>query len=148
MYKVDNVLTNELCALQVGGLDSVVSDASGGWENIVVRIAPTAIVTVGGASNRHETRFGTVSVSWRYKDGQLTMELAVPIGSIAQVHTPLIAGGRNLLSISEGTSQLWAVTAIQPQDMTGSEVNSVETRDSAVVATVGSGVWRFVAMYQ
>ena len=73
MNKVDNVLTNELCALQVGGLDSVVSDASGGWKNIVVRIAPTAIVTVGGASNRHETRFGTVSLSWRYKDGQLTM---------------------------------------------------------------------------
>ena len=127
----------------------MVNDETGGWENIVVRVAPTAIVTVGGASNRHETRFGTVSFSWRYKEGQLTMELAVPIGSIAQVHTPLIAGGRNLLSISEGTSQLWVAAAIQSRYVTaGSEVKRVETRDSAVVAMAGSGVWRFVAMYQ
>eukprot|EP01048_Picozoa_sp_COSAG05_P042335 COSAG05_NODE_22806_length_262_cov_0.638037_1_plen_51_part_10 len=50
----------------MGGLDSVVSGETGGWENIVVRVAPTAIVAVGGASNQHETPFGTVSFSWRY----------------------------------------------------------------------------------
>lgn len=127
----------------------MVSGETGGWENIVVRVAPTAIVAVGGASNRHETRFGTVSFSWRYVEGQLTMELDIPIGSTAQVHTPLTAGGRNLLSISEGTSQLWAAATIHFHDLVaGSEFRSIETRASAVVATVGSGVWRFVAMYQ
>ena len=146
----------------VGGLDSVVSGSTGGWERIIVRVAPAAIATLGGASNQHETRFGAVSISWRYTRGLLTMDLQVPIGSIAEVHSPLAVGGRSLMSVSESTSQLWIAaereretetetemeTETETETETDSDAQSVEMRDSAVVTVVGSGAWSFVAAYR
>lgn len=132
----------------MGGLDSVVSGATGGWERIVVRVAPAAIATLGRANKRHETRFGTASLSWRYEGGHLTMAVSVPIGSIAEVHSPSAVGGRSLVSVNEGrpASQLWATTDAQ-NSAQDSDVQSVEMRDSAVVTVVGSGTWSFVATY-
>lgn len=134
---------------QVGGLDSVVSGSTGGWERIIVRVAPAAIVSLGGASNRHETRFGTVSLSWQYRDSRLTMALHVPIGSIAEVHSPLAIGRLSLTTVSEDGTQVWAEVADRTLGLgTDSDVHSVKIRDSAVVTTVGSGAWSFAAAYQ
>eukprot|EP01043_Picozoa_sp_COSAG02_P042331 COSAG02_NODE_3591_length_6516_cov_4.904161_2_plen_143_part_00 len=138
------------CTGQVGGLDSVVNGATGGWERIVVRVAPAAIATLGGANKRHETRFGTASLSWRYAKGRLTMAVRVPIGSIAEVHSPLAVGGHRLKSVTEGArgSQLWAVAPTETLELAkDSDVQSVETRDSAIVTVVGSGAWSFAATY-
>ena len=112
-----------------------------------MRVAPTAMATLGGAINRHETRFGTVSLSWHYKEGHLMMALRVPIGSIAEVHSPLVVRGRKLLSVDEGTSKLWAVAPAETLELAATDVHSIETEDSAIVATVGSGVWSFEATY-
>jgi hypothetical protein len=141
----------------LGGLDSVVSGSSGGWERILVRVAPTAIAAVGGASNQYETRFGTVSLSWRYDDDdhRLTMALQVPVGSTAEVHSPLAVGGRSLLRVKEGDSQLWtepgSASSSQATPALGAAASSdaqrVEAKVSAVVVTVGSGVWDFAAEY-
>ena len=128
----------------IGGLDSAVSGETGGWERIIVRVAPAAIATLGGASNTHETRFGTVSLSWRYQGGQLVMALAVPVGSTAEVHAPTVLAGRALTRMHEGQTVLWSDAA----GVAALDAWSVELRESAVVATVGSGTYAFAAQYQ
>ena len=135
----------------VGGLDSVVNGTTGGWQHIRVRVAAAAVARVRQASNDHETRFGTVSLRWQF-DGkqQLTMELSVPVGATAEVHSPNVVAGRVLASVSEGEATVWPQPSGAVNATMGGWLHSVvaNVHSEAVVANVGSGSYVFTARYK
>ncbi|ONI69224.1 alpha-L-rhamnosidase [Kribbella sp. ALI-6-A] len=57
-----------------------------GYRTIVVNPLPTALLT--NASARHLTPYGEAAVAWSRADGQLKLNVTVPVGSTAQVHVP------------------------------------------------------------
>jgi len=63
----------------VGGLDTAVNGSSAGWEHVIVRVAPAVVGTVLEATNEHASRFGTVSLTWKFSPES---------GALTQVHTP------------------------------------------------------------
>ena len=72
------------------------------------------------------------------------MALVVPVGSTAEVHAPTVLAGRALTRMHEGQTVLWSDAA----GVAALDAWSVELRESAVVATVGSGTYAFAAQYQ
>jgi alpha-L-rhamnosidase len=52
------------------------------------------------ASARHETPYGTASVSWTRRDGRLALEVVVPVGATAEVHVP---GHKGAMRVEHGT---------------------------------------------
>ena len=85
----------------IGGLDSAVSGTTGGWKDIIVRVSPGVIAALGHAGYRKRTPFGEVSLSWKYAAGKFTMELGLPVGTTATVHTPTSVAGATLRALHE-----------------------------------------------
>jgi alpha-L-rhamnosidase len=56
------------------------------YREIVVRPLPGGGLTA--ASARHETPYGTASVSWTRAGGRFALEVVVPVGATATVHVP------------------------------------------------------------
>ena len=97
----------------IGGLDSAVSGTTGGWKDIIVRVSPGAIAALGHASYRKRTPYGEVSLSWKYAAGKLTMELGLPVGTTATVHTPTTVAGAALRTLHESSgdpAELWSAS--------------------------------------
>ncbi|QFU88539.1 glycoside hydrolase family 78 protein [Amycolatopsis sp. YIM 10] len=76
--------------------------AAPGYRRITVRPVPDAALT--HASARHETPYGTASVSWRRDGGEFTVEVEIPAGSSAEVHLP----GRAPIEVRHGRHE-WTV---------------------------------------
>ena len=68
------------------------------YREIVVRPLPGGGLTA--ASARHETPYGTASVSWARRDGRLALEVVVPVGATAEVHVP---GEDQAVRVEHGT---------------------------------------------
>jgi alpha-L-rhamnosidase len=68
------------------------------YREIVVRPLPGGGLTA--ASARHETPYGTASVSWTRRDGRLALEVVVPVGATAEVHVP---GEDQAVRVGHGT---------------------------------------------
>jgi alpha-L-rhamnosidase len=72
----------------VGG---IMPDGNGvAWSNFLIR--PQIPEGVTWARTQVESPFGTISVDWEIREGQLTMEVRVPIGSEAKLCLPEKAG--------------------------------------------------------
>jgi alpha-L-rhamnosidase len=71
-----------------------------GYRTIVVKPLPTALLTK--ASARHLTPYGEAAVAWSRGDGQLTLNVTVPVGSTAEVHVP---GQDAPVSVGHGTHE-------------------------------------------
>ena len=89
-------------------------------------------------------------------EGRLVMNLSVPIGSTAEVHSHLaLAGGegRQLAGLAEGGFGLWPGTMAAGSQVAGAgrgawpPARSIQVREGAVVVTVGSGEYAFTARY-
>jgi len=130
----------------VGGLDSDVSSSTGGWRDIIVRVAPSAITTLQRSSLVHTTRFGDTSLAWIYTGGKFSMDLVVPIGSSAVVHSPASLEGRALRSVTEGGNIIWHSST--HGDPVPSFSHSVWMDDGTLKAAVGSGMFSFLAVYE
>ncbi|MBM2620061.1 glycoside hydrolase family 78 protein [Actinoplanes sp. LDG1-06] len=63
--------------------------AGPGYRRIEVRPLPTGELTHAAA--RHLTPYGEASVAWKRADGELRLDVVVPVGATATVHLP--AGG-------------------------------------------------------
>ena len=137
----------------IGGLDSAVSGTTGGWKDIIVRVSPGAIAALGHASYRKRTPYGEVSLSWKYAAGKFTMELGLPVGTTATVHTPTTVAGAALRTLHESSgdpAELWSASGGAATLAAG--VRAVEPAGEAVVATVvgglgGGGSYRFEARF-
>jgi len=76
----------------LGGIDSKVNGSTGGWKIVIARVAPSAITMLGSGKAVQETIRGTVSLAWSFDAAtkKLTMDLTLPLGSTAEVHTPSV----------------------------------------------------------
>ena len=127
----------------IGGLDSAVSGTTGGWKDIIVRVSPGVIAALGHAGYRKRTPFGEVSLSWKYAAGKFTMELGLPVGTTATVHTPTSVAGAALRTLHESSgdpAELWSASAGAAAGAAG--VRALEPAGEAVVATVAGGLGR------
>jgi alpha-L-rhamnosidase len=77
--------------------------AAPGYREMEVRPVPGRGLTF--ASARHLTPYGEAEVSWRRADGQLTLDVTVPVGASATV---LVPGTAEPVSVRHGTHQ-WVV---------------------------------------
>ncbi|MGO2519744.1 MAG: family 78 glycoside hydrolase catalytic domain [Microbacterium sp.] len=110
----------------VGGIEA--SEITG-YRDIEIKPAVTA--EMDWANTSLATPFGTVSNDWKSsKDGALTMDVTVPVGTEATVHLP----AENGWAVSESGSPL--------EDVKG--VRDIAVADGSVVVTVGSGEYSFV----
>ena len=71
-----------------------------GYRTIVVHPLPTSKLT--SASARHLTPYGEAAVSWSRENGQLKLEVTVPVGSRAEVHVP---GESTPINVGHGTHE-------------------------------------------
>jgi hypothetical protein len=139
----------------VGGLDSSVNGSTGGWKNIVVRVSPAVMPMLQRASYTKTTRFGDVTLSWTFADGKLTMDLALPVGTTATVHTPTAVAGATLREVRETSSGTADSAPLWGSGRVGAPpagVRGVELVADAVVTAVGGGLgagghYRFEARY-
>jgi alpha-L-rhamnosidase len=92
-----------------------------GYARFVVR--PDARHGLEWAQARLETVRGPAAVSWRITDGQLRLDVEVPVGSEAEVHVPAGADPRAVA--------------------TPSGARAVRTEPGFAVFAVGPGEWRF-----
>jgi len=73
------------------------------------------------------------------------MDLKVPIGTTAEVHSPSAVDGRALIHVAESDLMLWSDGSVAGS---AAGVRSLEERNGAVVTTVASGEYSFAAHYQ
>ncbi|MBB2943338.1 alpha-L-rhamnosidase [Actinoplanes lutulentus] len=62
------------------------SPAKPGWRTI--RIAPLVIEQLSSTAATVDTPFGTARSAWHRRDGQIDLEVSVPAGAVAEIHTP------------------------------------------------------------
>jgi alpha-L-rhamnosidase len=60
--------------------------AAPAYRELLVRPLPHAALT--SASAAHDTPYGRASVAWRRQDGRFTLDVEVPVGTVATVHVP------------------------------------------------------------
>merc|ERR1711934_1275687 len=74
----------------LGGLDTVSNATTTGWRVMTVRPLPAAITMLGHASVSIETRFGLAAAAWSFDSvsGHLSLNITVPVGSVAELHVP------------------------------------------------------------
>jgi alpha-L-rhamnosidase len=129
----------------LGGLDSAVNATTGGWKHIIARVSPAAITALGEASVSHRTPFGNASLAWKFAAASFSMNLSVPVGSTAEVHSPLaLSSGGRLVRVIDGVDVVWDANA-GPAGL--GWVLAVEQRAQAMVVVVGSGHYVFSALY-
>jgi alpha-L-rhamnosidase len=130
----------------LGGLDSAVNGTTGGWKHILARVSPGAITALGQGSVSHRTPFGSASLTWKFAASSFTMNLSVPVGSTAEVHSPMALGsvGR-LVLVTEGAGAVWDASA-EPTTLPVGTL-ATEQRERAMVVVVGSGKYAFSAFY-
>eukprot|EP00047_Mylnosiga_fluctuans_P000527 m.195091 g.195091 ORF g.195091 m.195091 type:complete len:1269 (+) comp10076_c0_seq31:2213-6019(+) len=129
---------------KLGGLDTVSNTTTTGWRNIVVAPSAAAILRLRSSSMQLHTRFGLTALNWSYTPGQpLAMDLVVPIGSVADIALPPLAG-MVATRIVEGDAQwmggVWTPAAPQGVHGTGLDGRTMRVR-------VGSGTYRLLAHY-
>lgn len=141
----------------VGGLDSMINGTVAGWRHIKARVSPGVLSALKKSSFVKHTRFGDVKMSWTFDGSSLKTDLTLPVGTEAAFHTPSSLrseGGKRLVSLAEGDATdsdhetlMWTVA--EPGALHTSPwalENSAESH--AVIATVGSGRYHFVARYE
>ena len=136
----------------LAGIDTAVNGSSAGWEHIILRPDPAAMLSLGHASALLKTRFGNASISWKLGASELTITCAVPPGSTAEVHVPQLSqlGGADV-TINEGGKAVWKAGAFVP-GVVGVRGGSIKEKTekpishvNAVVLETGSGVFSLVA---
>lgn len=115
--------------------------AAPGYRKITVQPRPTASLT--HASARHLTPYGEAYVQWRRADGNLTLEVTVPVGATAEVHVP----GAQTAEVVQHGNHTWTIADPTPDTGEGSATTIRELLDrqpltwSAVVdAAVETGI--------
>ena len=124
----------------VGGLDSAVNGSTGGCKDIIARVSPGVVAELKTASYTKKTTFGDVTLTWEYADGKLGMELTLPVGTTATVHTPQLVGGKRLQMVHETSSG--AGEDLMASRETPEGVRAVEVTAEAVLTTVVGGLGR------
>lgn len=71
--------------------------AAPGWRRL--RVAPRPGGGLTHAAARHLTPYGPAEVAWRRSDGELRVDVTVPVGTTAEVHLP----GRDPIEAAAGT---------------------------------------------
>jgi hypothetical protein len=94
-----------------------------------VTIAPAVTGDLDSARATTDTPFGPVTSDWRHEDGDLVMEVTVPVGSTGHVVVP----AENSVSVSEG--------GVVAEGAEG--VRDSSYADGALNLTVGSGHYEF-----
>ena len=95
------------------------------------------------ASATHLTPYGEAKVAWQRGDGQLTLEVTVPVGATATVHVPGRdrAGRRSGTATTSGWWPTRCATSRCPPDATIRQVLDHEPTWAKVAeAAVGAGV--------
>ena len=136
----------------LAGIDTAVNGTSAGWEHIMMRPDPHAMLSLGHASATLTTRFGNASIDWKLEAATLTIACVVPPGSTAEVHVPQLSqlGGPGV-AITEGGKPVWKAGAFVSgvagvrggsiKDKTEKPITQVNT----VVLETGSGIFSLVA---
>jgi alpha-L-rhamnosidase len=107
-----------------------------GYERI--RIEPQVVRDLKWASGSIDTLRGTVASSWRRLDDGLRLEVAIPVGSVAEVRLP--KGEWRDAVIRESGREVWKNGNLQA-GVPG--VYSGKEEDGAVLLDVGSGNYEF-----
>ncbi|TXS90282.1 Bacterial alpha-L-rhamnosidase [Parahaliea maris] len=97
-----------------------IRETSPGYRTI--RIAPQPVADISYARAAIKTPLGKVSSDWKIRDGQLDLEVIVPVGAVAEIHVP--AHSAEAVKASAGAQWL-------------------RQSGSRAVYQVGSGVYRF-----
>jgi alpha-L-rhamnosidase len=119
----------------LGGIN--LSPDSAGYQHI--RIAPQVVEDLHWASASIETIRGTVSSSWSHSPGLITLEVAIPVNSDAQVVVPTEDQMTDLV-IREGDRVVWEKGHYVGGDpgLTGASQDG-----RAIIFQVGSGTYSF-----
>lgn len=136
----------------LAGIDTAVNGSSAGWEHIICRPDPAAMLSLGHASASLKTRFGNASISWKLDANELTIAWTVPPGSTAEVHVPQLSQlGGTAVAITEGGKFVWkagkyvsgvsGMHAGSIKDKTEKPISNVNT----VVLESGSGAFSLIA---
>ena len=128
----------------LGGIDSKVNGSTGGWKIVIARVAPSAITMLGSGKAVQETIRGTVSLAWSFDAAtkKLTMDLTLPLGSTAEVHTP------SVLDFSSTKIRLQSMRVVGDDAWERVELATKTLVHGAVLTEVGSGTRRFEALYE
>lgn len=109
----------------VGGLRA----AEPGYRHSIIRPEPGGSIT--SATVRHDSPHGPVGVSWQLIDGDMALDVEVPVSTTASVHVP-VDDGQVVLENGQPVADRDGVT----------EVSSL---DGYVTVEVGSGTYAFTA---
>jgi alpha-L-rhamnosidase len=119
----------------LGGIN--LSPDSVGYQHI--RIAPQVVEDLHWASASVETLRGTVSSSWSHSPGVITLEVAIPVNSDAQVVVPAEEQMTDV-AIREGDRVVWE----KGHYVSGDPGLTGATQDGrAIIFQVGSGQYSF-----
>jgi len=119
----------------LGGIN--LSPDSVGYQHI--RIAPQVVEDLHWASASVETLRGTVSSSWSHSPGVITLEVAIPVNSDAQVVVPAEEQMTDV-AIREGDRVVWE----KGRYVSGDPGLTGATQDRrAIIFQVGSGQYSF-----
>ncbi len=98
-----------------------------GYKHIIFK--PQPISTMKYVKYSYKTSYGDAGIHWKNQPGSFTMEVEIPVGSIATVHLPASSN-------SKVTESGIAVDAIK-------EITFLEQKSGYRIYQVGSGVYEF-----
>ncbi|MFB3779110.1 MAG: family 78 glycoside hydrolase catalytic domain [Bryobacteraceae bacterium] len=103
-----------------------------------IRIEPQVVRDLGWASGSVETPRGTVASSWSRSGSALKLEVAIPVGSEAEIHIPKL--GLGTVTILESGKPVWAKDAFQA-GVPG--ITGARQTERTIVIQAGSGRYVF-----
>jgi alpha-L-rhamnosidase len=103
-----------------------------------IRIEPQVVRDLGWASGSIETVRGVVACFWSRSDGQLRLEVTIPVGSEAEVYVPKL-GMANVV-VKESGQIVWQKGAYQAGTV---GVTGAREDRRAIIFQVGSGNYAF-----
>jgi hypothetical protein len=104
----------------VGGIDTLSNATTTAWEEFVVAPNAMAVASLQTSSYQLETRFGHTALTWALDSdrNELTLNVTVPIGSMAHLQPPnALPGGLSLrrVAIAQTGVQLWEAPGEETQ---------------------------------
>ncbi len=123
----------------LAGLDTVTSADSTGWRHIIAAPIAASILRLKSAAISVNTRFGMTVLSWSFQQFPplLTMNVTVPIGSIADTYAPSL-NGRPVTRMEHSTAT--ANNEVGSVDMLLRRPQWTSLNDNTVLADSSNGV--------
>jgi alpha-L-rhamnosidase len=103
-----------------------------------IRIEPQVVRDLRWASGSFETLRGLVACSWRRTEEGLRLEVAIPVGSQAEVYIPKL--GMESAEVFESDRLIWDGQSYRPG---AAGVTGVRQTERAIICATGSGRFAF-----